>query len=202
MIFIFGTRGSTRPAIKTDYVCPACGQEHSVYVVPQQRYFHLFWIPVFPTSKNYTIICTECGGTFLPTKISVTKDIKQQAKTPKWTFFGLFAGVVLLTSFLLFGKTLSDKSKENIINKIENPSENDIYQVKLKHNEYTLYKVAYKTKDSIYFYPHENIATKKRILKHLSTADFLDESDEYIEGYSKSELKIDAEDGRILDVYR
>lgn len=201
MIIIFGTRGTTRPGVLTNYICPSCGKEHAIYAVPQQRYFHIFWIPIFPTSRNYTMVCTECGAMFAPTHMPVTPEIKQHVKTPKWTFFGLFFVVIAFASFLFLGRSVSNERKSDAVAKIENPTIGDIYQVKDRAKEYTLYKVAHFTSDSIYFYPHEYYVEKQRGLDKLSVNDFLDESDEYIEGFSKAELKVDVKDKKIINIY-
>ena len=40
-------------------LCPECGRaEHQSFGV--QNYFHIYWIPVFPTSKTVGLVCTHC----------------------------------------------------------------------------------------------------------------------------------------------
>lgn len=202
MIFIFGTRSSVRPAVQTDYTCPACGREHAIFAVPQQRYFHVFWIPIFPIYRSYSMVCGDCGGLFDTAHMPVPKEVKQQVKTPKWTFIGLILIALFVVFVAITGSSASSDRKSGAMAKIENPTVGDIYQVKEAYKEYTLYKVASATKDSIYFYPHGYTINKKSAFDELKADEFLDEDDEYVEGFSKAELKADVESGKILKITR
>lgn len=61
MIF-FGSRSRTITGPDLMFPCDHCG--HMQHVVGGiQRYFHVYWIPVFPTSKDVIASCLHCKRT-------------------------------------------------------------------------------------------------------------------------------------------
>ena len=64
MIF-FGTRGKTAVGQSvTGPQCPNC-QSTAFTSFGVQRYFHIYWIPTFPTGKHVGIECSNCKHTIL-----------------------------------------------------------------------------------------------------------------------------------------
>lgn len=64
MLFLFGTGKST---LKNQYqlqncTCPNCHQTNTLIAGTIARYFHFFFIPVFPTSKDHVAICNHCNA--------------------------------------------------------------------------------------------------------------------------------------------
>lgn len=62
MLFLFGTGKSI---LKNQYplhgcACPSCQQNNTLTVGTIARYFHFFFIPIFPTSKDNIAICGHC----------------------------------------------------------------------------------------------------------------------------------------------
>ncbi|TWP29533.1 zinc-ribbon domain-containing protein [Apibacter muscae] len=98
MIIFFGIRYTTGRLILTGQECPACKENHSLAVIPQQGYFHIFWIPVFPISRDYIPVCNSCGSTFIHKRPPIDRELKSQYKTPVWTFSGL----IIIGIFLLY----------------------------------------------------------------------------------------------------
>jgi len=200
MIFIFGTRDTTGSPIQTGQACPACGTEHTIHMVPHQRYFHLFWIPLFPTSKQLVPVCSSCGAMFTTQKIPVTSEVRNQFKTPKWTFTGLIALGLILLAFVIFVMVGSVSSGSDIKAKVENPQEGDIYHIKYSNDTYSLMKVASFTLDSIYFFSSPG-RTEKEGLDMLAEIDAYDTIQK--EGFSKEELKKNSMKGfEILKIKR
>lgn len=186
MIFIFGTRSTTGNPIRTVHACPACGMEHSILMVPQQRYFHLFWIPLFPTSKQFTPVCSSCEAMFTIQKIPVTNEIRNQYKTPKWTLSGTILLGLLIFVFVLAVAVSSVSKGSDIKAKVENPQKGDIYYMKYGQKEYGLMKVASFTPDSVYFYMSPG-RTERKGLDMLAEIDAYDTIEK--KGFSKEELK-------------
>lgn len=200
MIFIFGTRATTGDPIQTGQTCPACGTEHAIYMVPQQRYFHLFWIPLFPTSKQFTPVCSSCEAMFTTQKIPATSEVRSQFKTPKWTFAGLIAFGLLIFALIVFVMAGSVSSDSDMKAKIENPQKGDIYHIKYSNKTYSLLKVASFTPDSIYFHASPG-RTEKEGLDMLAEIDAYDTIQK--EGFSKEKLKKNKVDGfEILKIKR
>lgn len=155
MLIFFGTGSSNRPAIQTNYTCPACGRESSIVIFPHQRYFHIFWIPIFPIGKEYSKVCRGCGANFSGAHLPITPQIRNQVKTPLWTYFGLLAGGILFFVILMFGFVLAQRTNSEVADRMESPRVGDVYEVKLDKKEYSLRKIAAVTSDSVYFYDHE-----------------------------------------------
>ncbi|MCA6067438.1 zinc ribbon domain-containing protein [Chryseobacterium sp. RG1] len=66
MLFLFGTGKST---LKNQYplhqcTCPNCHQTNTMIAGTVARYFHFFFLPVFPTSKDNIAICRHCNANF------------------------------------------------------------------------------------------------------------------------------------------
>jgi hypothetical protein len=56
--------GITHVPIGTDELllkCPSCETDMWADILVNSKYFHVYWIPVFPTEKELNIICQSCG---------------------------------------------------------------------------------------------------------------------------------------------
>jgi len=60
-MLIWGTRWSSTPLGQISYNCSQCGKQtvHTAYI--RKGKFTLFFIPIFPISKQYLIACNLCG---------------------------------------------------------------------------------------------------------------------------------------------
>lgn len=110
MLFLFGVRSSI---LKNKYqlhdcTCPKCFQKNTLTIKTIARYFHLFFIPIFPTSKDNFVICSHCNTTLNFNQLS--DDMKSSfdyqnklvpSKTPVWHGCGCL--LILLLIFLFMG---------------------------------------------------------------------------------------------------
>jgi hypothetical protein len=96
-MIVFGTRGSVVQGPQRRGVpCASCGMDvHATYGV--LRYFHVFWIPMFPTLKQPGMECVHCK------KASVGKEIPERVRAEvaaqvftRRRVLPLFAGLVVL----------------------------------------------------------------------------------------------------------
>ncbi|MFR0676222.1 hypothetical protein [Dysgonomonas mossii] len=200
MNFIFGTRGASASPIQTRQSCPACGKGDSILMVPHQYYFHLFRIPLFPTTKHFTPVCCSCETSFTIQQFPVTDEIRNRFKTPRWIFI-IPSVLALLIIFILVWVVVNAISGEvDIKDKVVNPQVGDVYYVRYEKNEYSLMKVASFTVDSIYFYLSPG-RTEKRGLDMMPGVDVYDTI--LKKGFSKSELKSNSVKGvEILKIER
>ena len=77
MIF-FGSRGKTISGeIVEGIQCPHCEKEEFI-TFGIMRYFHLYWIPMFLTSRVAGIECTHCKKTLIGKEIP--KELSQNVK--------------------------------------------------------------------------------------------------------------------------
>lgn len=201
MLIFFGTRGSTLPPISTGQDCPACGGQHSISVIPYQRYFHIFWIPVLPIGKSFNPVCASCGAIFHPMKLQVTMDVKKQAKTPLWTYIGLILIGVLIGFVAITGMITSTSNKKLAKEYINTPQVGDVYEIK-ENKKYSLLKVDKVSADSIYFRHHEYETNRNSKLKDLKKGIFADAYSEEVSGESKTSLLKQLDDRKIIKIER
>ena len=80
--------------------CPSCG-ESSMIVSLFQQYFHVLWLPVFPTRKKAAAQCLKCRTVVKEQAFSTQqKEVKgylsAQFSTPMWCYSGMVLFAVLL----------------------------------------------------------------------------------------------------------
>ena len=96
-MIVFGTRGKVvKGPQKRGVPCASCGMDvHQTFGV--LRYFHVFWIPMFPTMKQPAMECLHCKkalvGKELPER--VRKDVAAMLYT-KRRILPTFAGAILV----------------------------------------------------------------------------------------------------------
>ena len=89
-------------------VCKNCDQAEPQEITVLSKYFHIYWIPFFPISKEVVSECTNCCKTIsqreFPNSLKQQYNLhKQSYKSPLWYWSGL--GIVGL--FLLYINFLS-----------------------------------------------------------------------------------------------
>jgi len=185
MIFIYGRR-NIRIKKYDDYhiKCDNCnnyGQRFSVY----QEYFHLFFIPIFPSSiKTIKSVCLNCNDNdaFDQEK---SNHYLSLTRTPIYLFTGiiLFVGLIIA---LVIGNINTQKQKAEYI---ADPKINDVYlirednedksrtyyflkiknidvdTVELLHSYFQYNRFVYKMDDSDYFVSDEVYKVLKSDLK-------------------------------------
>ncbi|MGP4033333.1 zinc-ribbon domain-containing protein [Pseudarthrobacter sp. 1C304] len=60
MFLLFGLKTAVRDLPGRRATCQYCGQFVHHHLQERATKFTLFFIPVFTTSKNFTIVCTNC----------------------------------------------------------------------------------------------------------------------------------------------
>jgi len=183
--------------------CVNCGQKDFVKFTVLGKYFHLIFIPVFPTGRKGQSVCANCrhaleNAQFNPEYTKEYYRISGKFKTPKRHFGWLFL-FAIITPFMLWHQSCNAKEDNGFIT---SPAIGDRYEIKLGWRSYTLYKVASFTKDSIYFYPSTLEVNKERMLdddKMLKEENF---DKEGIFGLSKKEIIDLRESEKIRDIVR
>lgn len=80
--------------------CGECGKK-SLAISVFQKYFHLLWLPMFPIKKECASQCLVCKNVLVERKFStavktIGLKLKEQHKTPFWSFSGIFLGLIIL----------------------------------------------------------------------------------------------------------
>lgn len=129
MIF-FGSKGKTISGQLVEGIqCPNCdSQKFTTFGII--RYFHLYWIPTFITSKAVGIECTHCKRTLidneLPEDLSI--DIKGNVFNKKNTI-PMFSGLMIIAILALFVTYTVQQDNAQEAAYIEQPAINDLYIV-------------------------------------------------------------------------
>lgn len=111
MLFFFGTRtskiGETQIRSTT---CNYCNQPDSFQVTTHARYFHFFWIPIFPLLKTKVAVCSHCkklyseGEFSEEMKISIEKAHElNPPKRPIWHGCGCLLIIAFFVLPAIFG---------------------------------------------------------------------------------------------------
>lgn len=131
-MIVFGTRGKAIAGPRKQGVaCESCGKdEHATYGV--LRYFHIFWIPVFPTMKQAAMECAHCKkvlrGKEVPERVRREVAEKVFTRGRVWPMFtGLAVAAVLAASAAWAGVEQSRRES----GWLAAPAVGDLYVVKL-----------------------------------------------------------------------
>lgn len=129
MIF-FGSKGKTVSGDVVEGVqCPNC-ENRQFITFGIIRYFHLYWIPTFPTSKTVGIECTHCKRTLVGKELpeDLAKKIKPMVFSKK-NVVPMFSGLIVIACLILFGAYLAQQEDIKEAAYIEQPALNDLYIV-------------------------------------------------------------------------
>ena len=182
--------------------CPNCGTQNSVELYVFQKYAHVFWIPFLPLGKTAVSQCDHCKQVLklkeMPSSLKTSyENLKSQTKTPIWTFSGLAIVAVLITIGILNDKKNDEKNAKLVLA----PQSGDIFEIKTKENQYTLYKVENIAGDSAFIRINQFETNKVSGLADLKSKGESGYSEDVF-SFSKTELKVMLEKGEILDIQR
>ncbi|WP_226665170.1 hypothetical protein [Microbulbifer aggregans] len=131
MIF-FGSKGKTVPGqIIEGIECPNC-ENQKFLTFGIIRYFHLYWIPTFPTSRKAGVECTHCKRTLIGKEVpkDLGKIIKSEVFNKK-NIAPMFSGTILIACLILFLAAAVSTNESQEFAYIEQPAVNDLYIVRL-----------------------------------------------------------------------
>lgn len=127
MLLLYGVKNKAVGEASFDKECSKCTQRtHTLYFF--QKYFHFFFIPLFPLWKTGTIECSHCKFTenmsYLP--FEVLKRAKEQMKLH--ASFPWFIFFVPLTFFILiiYGIIVNSSSQDRVQAMIADPQVCDL----------------------------------------------------------------------------
>lgn len=88
------------------FECSKCKSPNSVQIVFFEKYFHLFWIPIFPISKIGISNCNHCKVVLykkeMPNELQLAyAQCKIDAKVPLTLYFGLIV-IAMILLYLIF----------------------------------------------------------------------------------------------------
>jgi hypothetical protein len=183
--------------------CSNCNTNNSLEMYSFSRYFHIFWIPVFPYRKEALTQCNNCKQVlhkkeFSSDLLSQYDEMKTNIKTPYWQFIGagLLAALIIVITF-----SIKEDNKRDTAY-LTAPKEGDIYEIKIAYKNYTLYKVSKVTPDSVYVLFNKFESNKRTGLNQAK----MNMSESFIEDellpIAKKDLLLMKEKGEIEEVRR
>jgi len=149
MLFFFGTRATkvAQRQVKSNTTCPHCESQNSFIATTYGRYFHFFWIPIFPLLKSTFLECSHCKKTYkeneLPEQIQralLKENELNPARRPIWHSCGcLIIIAVIIISILssvvgyLFNKdeiddSLNDERRTQLYDDISKANNNPTFE--------------------------------------------------------------------------
>jgi hypothetical protein len=199
---IYGTRNKELAKEILLEKCPHCGKQNSIDLHVFQKYAHVFWIPCFPIGKTGVSQCDHCKQVLqlkeMPPSIKASYDhLKAQTKAPIWMFSGLVVIAVLIALVVISDKKKDEKNAKLILA----PQPGDIFEIKTKDNQYTLYKVAQVTGDSVFVRVNNFETNKATGLNGMKRKGDKEYSEDVLP-LSKADLKEMLDDGEIIDIDR
>ncbi|QDH79616.1 zinc-ribbon domain-containing protein [Echinicola soli] len=201
-MIIFGTGTSHLGAKRVSGTCSHCGTNHQMILHIYQRYFDVFWIPVFPVGKTGVCECQHCKYTLRKGEMPETlrqeyQEAKAQFRTPFWSF----AGLVIVAGLMIFAGIMGAQDSKQEAAFIQNPQKGDVYEVKLSPNQYTLFKVVdvHGNTASLqrHAYETDKVTAMGKLKEMGDTAYF-----QGVEKLTKVELLEMYERGKIIDIDR
>jgi len=130
-VIIFGVRGRTIAGpTRQGSACPVCGRDqHATY--GNLRYFHLFFVPMFPILREPVVQCLHCKKTRVGSEIPDPwrGEIKREVFTGKRTA-SAFAGMILIALLALFVIVVGGRGSRREALYLSNPAPGDYYVAK------------------------------------------------------------------------
>lgn len=98
---LLGVRTKLLKSQSNLFECSKCKTFNSVQIVFFEKYFHAFWIPVFPISKIGISNCNHCKVVLykmeMPSELQLAyEQCKIDAKVPLTLYFGLIIIAIIL----------------------------------------------------------------------------------------------------------
>ncbi|ANE52165.1 zinc-ribbon domain-containing protein [Flavisolibacter tropicus] len=111
MFIIYGWRKKMVGAFDAFlYKCPYCEQTNTTTIAVYSKYYHIFWLPLFPYAKEAHAGCSSCNAArddnkFGPELTKQAKEIQKEVKHPVYLYlltilFCLVVAAVTVASIL------------------------------------------------------------------------------------------------------
>lgn len=155
MFILFGTRSAYVKKIEINEPCKHCGNK-SFELVIDQRFAHIFWIPMFPIRKQYSAQCYHCKTSMTESEIKsfhpgTYSEAVKKTGTPFWSYSGsafIFFCILLIVAL---GYIRSMKHQYMI----QMPERGDLYKYRSASGAYSLLKVSDVRHDTVLVLPNK-----------------------------------------------
>lgn len=197
-MIIYGTKAKIILTEATTELCPSCNT-HNVYMNVLQKWAHIFWIPTSPIGKTGVSQCTHCQQVLnlkqMPPALKFSYDnIKSQSKTPLWTFSGAAVIAIIFAAAAVHGT----QNAERITKMIPALQPNDVLELKIDANAFSLAKVTRVNRDTVFFLNNKYQTDRESGLNDLKTKDY--DSEERF--FTVADLKEMNKKDKVIDIDR
>lgn len=112
MLFIYGWRRKMVGAVDAFlYKCPFCEEINTTTIIVYSKYYHIFWIPIFPFAKEAHASCSSCNASRGDNKFGpeLTKQANEIIKRFRHPFY-LYMLTILFCLLILMIFIVAPKS--------------------------------------------------------------------------------------------
>ncbi|MFC6102363.1 hypothetical protein [Olivibacter domesticus] len=171
-MIIFGSRTNAVGQGTPTYRCNYCGTEDSVFIQYFLRYFHVFWIPMFPYRTYGTSCCAHCRQVLSRREMSTELKSVVSSEKPRPSI-KYFSGLLLLVVGIIFIAIAIQTEIKQTETFLAKPQLGDVYGIKQENGAYTLYLLTKQQHDSLGFRLNDyEVSTSSQLSKlrnHHST---------------------------------
>ena len=107
-MLIYGTKEAHVGLDECLVKCPSCETNSWADVQVVAKYLHIYWLPLFPYSKEAHVVCKKCGlarygRSFDADLVGNYREIKYKFRYPWQTYIGAAAVTLLLMWIVIRG---------------------------------------------------------------------------------------------------
>lgn len=176
--------------------CPHCQSQGSFIGYLNGRYFHIFYLPIFPYKKTTEFKCQNCGDTYEGKSLArLFPDeyfkFRRNAGFPLFHFAGIFL-VAGITIWIIISQKMDSKRE---IKYLQNPKIGDVYVYETPNEAYSTFKIVGFNSDTLIFLQNEyeikNSSQVREINKetYYSTEKYLIVKDTLTALYKEGKIK-------------
>lgn len=148
----------------TDIPCEHCGEtETYMEYTFIQKYFHLYFVPLFPLKRKLEVYCDDCCVTYSGNKIpkAAVKKLnhitdRHPVRTPVW----MFSGAAVLVLFFTWAFYQSGKNDNLEAGYIDNPKKGDVYFFDSASVKYSTLRIDKVDKDTVHYTINDTFVSK------------------------------------------
>lgn len=105
-IILFGNKKSNIILDEQLVHCPYCEKDCFADILVYSVYFHVYWVPIYPISKQADIICQGCGGkryevALKPSLFKNYPEIRNRYRHKWYTYSGVLFLVMIFVAALI-----------------------------------------------------------------------------------------------------
>ena len=86
--------------------CPCCETHSMADAMVMSKYYHIYWMPIFPFDKPVNVVCQKCGMvragiTMNANLVSNYEEIKRKYRHPWFTYIGVGIFALIIISIII-----------------------------------------------------------------------------------------------------